>query len=59
MKRLAVIPIVLLMGCCSQIVLVGCSSPQQRMKDCNVEAGEKKGEERKAFMSVCLKNPGI
>jgi len=34
------------------------SNPQQeRMKACNAEAGEKKlaGDERKAFMSSCLK----
>jgi hypothetical protein len=30
---------------------------QERMKACNAEAGEKKlsGDERKAFMSTCLK----
>ena len=28
---------------------------QQRMKDCNVQAADKKGDERKAFMSTCLK----
>jgi psiF repeat len=28
---------------------------QQRMKDCNVQAKGKKGDERKAFMSTCLK----
>jgi hypothetical protein len=28
---------------------------QQRMKDCNAQAGDKKGDERKAFMSTCLK----
>ena len=28
---------------------------QQRMKDCNVQAKGKKGEERRAFMSTCLK----
>ena len=28
---------------------------QQRMKDCNAQAGDKKGDERKAFMSNCLK----
>ena len=30
---------------------------QQRMKDCNAQAGKKdmKGDERKAFMSDCLK----
>jgi len=28
---------------------------QQRMKDCNAQAADKKGDERKAFMSTCLK----
>lgn len=28
---------------------------QQRMKDCNTQATGKKGEERRAFMSTCLK----
>lgn len=33
------------------------STPQQnRMKECNAKAGEKKGDERKAFMSACLSN---
>ena len=29
---------------------------QERMKACNQEAGDKKGDERKAFMSTCLSN---
>ena len=30
-------------------------NPQQtRMADCNKQAGERKGDERKAFMSQCL-----
>ncbi|MBV1774212.1 phosphate starvation-inducible protein PsiF [Burkholderiaceae bacterium DAT-1] len=28
---------------------------QQRMKDCNAQASGKKGDERKSFMSACLK----
>src|SRR5438876_12191295 len=28
---------------------------QERMKDCNAKAGEKKGDERQKFMSGCLK----
>jgi len=28
---------------------------QQRMKDCNEKVGERKGDERKKFMSACLK----
>jgi len=32
------------------------TNPQQeRMKACNAQAGDKKGDERKAFMSSCLK----
>jgi hypothetical protein len=32
------------------------ANPQQeRMKACNAQAGEMKGDERKAFMSKCLK----
>lgn len=31
------------------------ATPQQnKMKECNVQAGEKKGDERKAFMKECL-----
>jgi hypothetical protein len=32
------------------------ANPKQRMKDCNVQATGKKGDERKAFMSSCLSN---
>jgi hypothetical protein len=28
---------------------------QEKMKVCNQKAGDKKGDERKAFMSECLK----
>jgi hypothetical protein len=28
---------------------------QERMKSCNEKAGDKKGDERKKFMSTCLK----
>ena len=28
---------------------------QERMKDCNEKVGDKKGDERKKFMSACLK----
>jgi len=28
---------------------------QERMKNCNAQAKDKKGDERKKFMSVCLK----
>jgi len=28
---------------------------QEKMKACNAKAGDRKGDERKAFMSECLK----
>ncbi|MPZ42644.1 MAG: hypothetical protein GEV05_04415 [Betaproteobacteria bacterium] len=31
------------------------SAQQMRMTECNQRAGDKKGEERKQFMSECLK----
>ena len=31
------------------------NSQQELMKACNTQAGDKKGDERKAFMSECLK----
>ena len=30
------------------------NAQQERMKTCNTKAGEKKGDERKAFMKDCL-----
>ena len=30
------------------------NAQQERMKTCNSEAGDKKGDERKKFMSTCL-----
>jgi hypothetical protein len=32
------------------------TAQQSKMAQCNKEAGDKKGEERKKFMSECLKN---
>ena len=32
------------------------NAQQERMKACNTEAGDKKGDERKKFMSTCLSN---
>ena len=30
------------------------NAQQERMKTCNAQAGDKKGDERKTFMSACL-----
>jgi psiF repeat. len=35
------------------------TAQQQRMVDCNKQATGKKGDERKAFMSSCLKGEGM
>jgi hypothetical protein len=35
------------------------NSQQNKMTECNKEAGEKKGDERKAFMSSCLKKEQV
>ena len=32
------------------------NAQQERMKTCNKEAGDKKGDDRKKFMSTCLSN---
>jgi psiF repeat len=32
------------------------NAQQERMKACNTEAGDKKGDDRKKFMSTCLSN---
>lgn len=35
------------------------NAQNQRMSDCNAKAGDKKGDERKAFMSSCLSNKPV
>ena len=35
------------------------NAQQQRMKDCNAKAGDKKGDERKTFMSACLSGKDV
>ena len=32
------------------------TAQQSKMGDCNKEAGDKKGDDRKAFMKTCLSN---
>ncbi len=39
----------------STSALAATTAQQQRMKDCSQKAGDLKGDERKAFMSKCLK----
>lgn len=50
MKRFAILL------ACATLALGAQATPQQdKMKTCNAEAKGKKGDERKAFMSECLK----
>jgi hypothetical protein len=35
------------------------NSQQQKMKACNTQAGDKKGDDRKAFMKQCLSASGV
>ena len=43
-------------GTCSMVSADEKLTPQQeKMKACNAQAADKKGDERKAFMSTCLK----
>ncbi len=37
------------------LLLVGCATPQERMKYCNEQAAGMRGDQRKSFMSECLK----
>jgi len=56
MKRLMAIT---LLGACAAFALPAAATEnaqQERMKTCNAKAGDKKGDERKAYMSDCLSN---
>ena len=51
MKRIAI-----LLACAALAFGAQATTPQQdKMKSCNTEAKGKKGDERKKFMSECLK----
>jgi hypothetical protein len=53
MKLMAALVAGLFLGCGGALAA---DNPQQnKMASCNKEAGEKKGDERKKFMSECLK----
>src|SRR5262245_17887733 len=52
------VAVALLIGLCSTGLAADekkLTPQQEKMKACNTEAGDKKGDERKAFMSECLK----
>jgi len=48
----AILAAVLLVGTAS--IVHADNSQQEKMKECNAHAGDKKGDERKTFMKGCL-----
>jgi hypothetical protein len=42
------------LGCAAAPVLAAENSQQSKMGDCNQQAADKKGDDRKAFMKQCL-----
>lgn len=56
MKRILPVLLLGLLACGLSSVVVAADNPQhERMAKCNKEAADKKGDERKQFMSECLK----
>ena len=54
MKKFLALTILGLFAVAATPVLAAENSQQERMKACNKEAGDKKGDDRKKFMSTCL-----
>ena len=54
MKKFLAMTILGLFVVAATPVLAAENSQQERMKTCNKEAGDKKGDDRKKFMSTCL-----
>ena len=54
MKKFLALTILGLFAVAATPVLAAENSQQERMKTCNKEAGDKKGDDRKQFMSTCL-----
>ena len=55
MKKLLAMAILGMFAAAATPVLAAENAQQERMKSCNKEAGDKKGDDRKKFMSSCLK----
>jgi hypothetical protein len=56
MKQLLALTILGAFALCAAPAVAAENAQQERMKTCNAKAGEKKGDERKKFMSDCLSN---
>ena len=54
MKKILALSILGLFAAMASPVMAAENAQQERMKACNKEAGDKKGDERKKFMSTCL-----
>ena len=54
MKKFLAMTILGLFAAAATPVLAAENAQQERMKTCNKEAGDKKGDDRKKFMSTCL-----
>ena len=54
MKKILAVTILGLFTASALPALAAENAQQERMKACNKEAGEKKGDDRKKFMSTCL-----
>ena len=54
MKKLFALALLGLFACSSAFAADTKNSQQEKMKACNDQAGDKKGDERKAFMKTCL-----
>ena len=53
-KLLALLATAALFAAAPVAVAAETNSQQDKMKTCNTQAGDKKGDERKAFMKTCL-----
>ena len=54
MKKILAVTILGLFTASALPALAAENAQQERMKACNKEAGDKKGDDRKKFMSTCL-----
>ncbi len=54
MKRLITVALLGVFAAVSAAPAFAENAQQERMKTCNAKAGDKKGDDRKAFMKTCL-----
>jgi hypothetical protein len=54
MMKLALGALAIVLGCGFTTAWAADNAQQSKMTDCNQQAGDKKGDDRKAFMKQCL-----